>query len=87
MAFIRFLKEYWVLIAAVLTFSGAWGAQQVKIQTLEQAVIHQQQQQQNYEEIKAKQQVIEERTKRMLESQQTTQRLLESIIQKQNSGR
>lgn len=82
-----FLVRYWVIIVAVVTMSTAWGATQVKINTLESAIKASASTQKDVQDLKTQAAVSAAQTadtnntvKQMQEMQQQQQILLQQIL-------
>lgn len=68
-----FLLKYWVIIVAVVGMSTAWGATQVRVNTLEDAVKSNAETQAQVSDLKATTAALNERTKQMQQNQQQIQ--------------
>lgn len=86
------LKNYWFLIIALVTLSGAWAQSQVKIQSLEEAVKQNITTQQEvtkltsqFERFDERTKLFDERTKFLQESQIRQERMIEMMLQNQRS--
>lgn len=80
------LKNYWFLIACIATLSSAWGATQVKIQSLEQAIKSNAETNTEVAKLKSHTERVDERTKAILESQARQERLIELLIRAKQSN-
>lgn len=80
---ITWLKTNWFLVTAFFSAAAAWGQQQYKVESLEEAVKQNVVAQRQIEDLKERAAKQDERTERMLDMQQQQQRLLEMILQEQ----
>lgn len=79
------LKNYWFLIIALVTLSGAWAQSQVKIQTLEEAVKQNVTTQQEVIKLTSQFERFDERTKFLQDSQIRQERMIEMLLQNQRT--
>jgi hypothetical protein len=79
------LKNYWFLIIALVSLSGAWAQSQVKIQSLEEAVKQNITTQQEVTKLTSQFERFDERTKFLQESQIRQERMIEMLLQNQRS--
>lgn len=74
------LKSNWFLLAAILSAGIAWGSQEIKVQTLEDAVKSQAQISEKVDQQAEKSAAIDERTKMMQQMLQEQQALIIKIL-------
>lgn len=79
------LKNYWFLVIALVTLSGAWAQSQVKIQSLEEAVKQNVTTQQEVIRLRSQSERIDERTKSLFESQIRQERMIEMLLVNQRT--
>ena len=79
------LKNYWFLIIALVTLSGAWAQSQVKIQSLEESVKQNLRTQQEVTKLMAQAERIDERTTTLVASQVRQERMIEMLLLNQRS--
>jgi hypothetical protein len=77
---IEWIKHNWALVTTLLAVGTAYGQQQAKIQTLEDAVKQNAVVQQEIKDIKIQSAVYDERTKSIIESQQRQERMIEMML-------
>lgn len=77
----RVFLAWWPMIIVVLGGAVVWGETKSEQAAIKDRVIGIERKQEAITEIKAQQERIDERTRSILETQQTQQRLLETIIQ------
>jgi len=73
------IKNYWVIIVAVVSISTAWGENAIKISNLEDAVKSNAETQKQVSGLKEKSAAIDERTQAMQQTQVEQQKMLEQI--------
>lgn len=83
---IQWLKTHWFLLTALIAIGSAWGQQQIKVESLEEAVKQNVATQQEIKDLKEQQARVDERTKAILEGQARQERLIELLLQKQHTN-
>lgn len=81
------LKANWVILVALVTMATAWGQQQQKVQTLEQAMIANSQVADKLQDVKEKVVRQEEQLKAIKDSQVNTENLLRILVQEQRANK
>lgn len=79
------IKNYWFIIAAIVTVSTAWGQSQVKILSLEDAIKETATTQRQVNDLKAQTERIDERTKSLIDSQVRQERMIEMLLTNQQN--
>jgi uncharacterized membrane-anchored protein YhcB (DUF1043 family) len=79
----NWLKENWIILSAIGAAGVAWGAQQVKIQNLEQVVTQQAPVNTKLQEQSAR---VDERTKEIQDTLAQQQKLLLMLLQKKSKN-
>lgn len=74
------IKAHWFLLLAIAGGGVAWGTQEVKVQTLEEAVKRQAEIDARVRDQSVKTAEIDERTKMMVRMQEEQQRLLIDVL-------
>lgn len=79
------LKTHWVILAAIVAMSTAWGQQQQKVVTLEQAIINQAGAVKQINELQMQAVRQDEQLKMIKESQLRTEKLIEILARKKET--
>ena len=79
----EWLKNNWFLFSAIMAAGVAWGANDTKIKTVEEAVKMHAQTEQEIVHLKEGQAKLDERTQQMLKAQERQEQLLQGIIRSQ----
>ena len=79
------LKNYWFLIIALVSVTGALAQAQIKIQSLEEAVKQNVTTQQEVTKLTSQFERFDERTKFLQDSQIRQERMIEMLLQNQRS--